>query len=262
VASQLRSSERPSVAHGAASAEAPQHPRHPSDREEDYATMTRRERYLFDLQGYVILRGMLSPEEVGRINVAFDANLDQRSVFGPANETSGDFRGRPLEGSHGSFRHWGGMLTWPEPHCKPFRELLCHPNLVPCLNTLLGRGWHLDHGADSINAVVGCEGLQLHGFGSADLNGGRFYMYQNGRMRCGLINCQIYTTDVNDGDGGLVLIPVRPSSLCPLYPLSRRSSLTLIMTSAGMAGGHIRARIRRTCSRRESCSTSRRTWIL
>ena len=28
---------------------------------------------------------------------------------------------------------------WPELYCRPFRELLCHPNLVPCLNTSHGR---------------------------------------------------------------------------------------------------------------------------
>ena len=31
---------------------------------------------------------------------------------------------------------------------------------------------------------------------------------QHGRMRCGLVNCQIYTTDaLGEREGGLVLIP-------------------------------------------------------
>ena len=71
---------RPAAPHP--SSEALEPDRHPSDRAEAFATMTRRERYLFDLQGYIVLRGMLSPEEVGRINDAFDANLGQRSDFG------------------------------------------------------------------------------------------------------------------------------------------------------------------------------------
>ena len=52
-------------------------PRHPSDRQEEYATMTARERYLFDLQGFIVIRGLLSTEDVTRMNAAFDANLDR-----------------------------------------------------------------------------------------------------------------------------------------------------------------------------------------
>jgi hypothetical protein len=40
----------------------------------------------------------------------------------------------------------GGQLSWPQPHCEPFRELLCHPRLQPVLNTILGPGYRLDHG--------------------------------------------------------------------------------------------------------------------
>ena len=36
---------------------------------------------------------------------------------------------------------------------------------------------------------------------------GRYYLYQNGRLRCGMVNLQVYTTDVGPGDGGLVLVP-------------------------------------------------------
>ena len=40
----------------------------------------------------------------------------------------------------------GGQLEWPQPHCEPFRVLLCHPRLQPVLDTVLGRGYRLDHG--------------------------------------------------------------------------------------------------------------------
>eukprot|EP01049_Picozoa_sp_SAG25_P015688 SAG25_NODE_3286_length_1144_cov_87.281340_1_plen_209_part_01 len=179
-------------------------------------TMSQRERYLFDLQGFIIIRGLLSDEEVAAINAAFDAHRHTLGEFGPPNQLSGDFTGKPLEGTQGCFRHWSGMLTWPQPHCQPFRHLLCHPRLIPALNSLLGRGWKLDHGADSIQAEAGCEGLMLHGFGSAEFNSGRYYVYQNGRMGCGLINAQIYTTPVRAGDGGLVLVP--GSHKANMYP--------------------------------------------
>jgi hypothetical protein len=42
-----------------------------------------------------------------------------------------------------------GMLQWPQPHCEPFREALYHPRLGPVLDTILGRGYRLDHGPSS-----------------------------------------------------------------------------------------------------------------
>ena len=148
-------------------------PRHPSDRQEPYATMTPRERYLFDLQGFVCIRtrctasiavrsqtigfvilirpccllyachaagGLLNAEEVARMNEAFDANPDRLSEFGEAIIP----QGAALSGSHGSLRQWHGLLSFPQPHCQPFRDLLCHVKLIPYLNTLLGRGWRIN----------------------------------------------------------------------------------------------------------------------
>lgn len=40
----------------------------------------------------------------------------------------------------GARRDCGGMLSWKQPHCKPFRKLLAHPKLIPYLNTFCGQG--------------------------------------------------------------------------------------------------------------------------
>ena len=50
------------------------------------------------------------------------------------------------------------MLTWEQPWCQPFRDMLAHPKVIPYLNTLLGRSWKLDQGVDLLNPVEGCEG--------------------------------------------------------------------------------------------------------
>ena len=197
-------SKHPGVARHSSLYKGPAPPRHPSDRLEQYATMTPRERYLFDLQGFIVIRGLLSAAEVSRMNAAFDANLDRRSEFGPTLIPPDC----ALSGSHGSLRQWHGLLSFPRPHCDPFRELLCHKKLIPYLNTLLGRGWRINYD-DSISSTAGCEGLRLHGFGNTDFIEGRYYLYNSGRLRCGMVNCQIYTTPVNPGDGGLVLVPGR-----------------------------------------------------
>ena len=175
--------------------------------QEQYPTMGEREKYLFDLQGFLLVRGFLSTVEVDTLNESLDANLDKRGEYGEPNTLSGQWQGRPLEGRFSPFRHYSGMLTWQQPWCQPFRDLLVHPKLIPYLNTLMGRGWKLDHGVDVLNSTAGCEGLKLHGSGNMTFNGSRFYAYQNGTMRCGLIVCQYSLTDVNPGDGGLCVIP-------------------------------------------------------
>ena len=174
---------------------------------EQYPTMGEREKYLFDLQGFLLVRGFLSTVEVKALNESLDANLDKRGEYGEPNVLSGQWQGKPLEGRFSPFRHYSGMLTWQPPWCQPFRDLLAHPKLIPYLNALMGRGWKLDHGVDVLNSTAGCEGLKLHGSGNMTFNGSRFYAYQNGTMRCGLIVCQYSLTDVNPGDGGLCVIP-------------------------------------------------------
>ena len=86
--------------------------------------MSDREKFLYDLQGFLHVPGFLGKAEVVALNAAFDANWDKRhwGVGGKQNEFT-------------------GMLEWPKPHCDPFRELLAHPKSLPYLNTQFGQGW-------------------------------------------------------------------------------------------------------------------------
>ena len=165
-----------------------------------FAIMSDREKYLFDLQGFIVIQGMLTPDEVKALNEGLDANHDKRLDDGNRG-ASGAMAGDHPRGLY------TGMLTWDKPWCQPFRDLLTHKKIIPYLNTLLGRGWKLDHNPFIYTASKGTEGLNLHGHGMVNLSGSRFYAYQNGRMRCGLINCQYQLADVNPGDGGLCVVP-------------------------------------------------------
>ena len=170
--------------------------------QQPYITMSEREKYLFDLQGFFVVKGFLSADEVNALNEALDANVDKRTDHG-----RGDLKGTPIDGEFAPYRHFNGMLTWEQPWCQPFRDLLAHPNLVPYLNTLMGRGWKLDHGVDVLTSTIGCQGLPLHGNSMGTFTGSTYYVYQNGQMRCGLVVCQFYLSDVNPGDGGLCVVP-------------------------------------------------------
>ena len=48
----------------------------------------------------------------------------------------------------------------------------------------------------------GSDGLPFHGHSAGTFDGAAYYAYSNGRMRCGMVVCQFYLTDVGDDDGG------------------------------------------------------------
>src|SRR5687768_16466263 len=99
-----------------------------------------REKYLFDLQGYLIVPGFLSADELAALNGAVDANMDKRH----ANETPKGTWPESMRGDDIDQGVFGGMMEWAHPWCDPFRALIAHPRLIPYLNEFLGRGWHMD----------------------------------------------------------------------------------------------------------------------
>ena len=165
--------------------------------------MSDREKFLFDLQGFLHVRQVLTPEEVKAMNDAIDANVPP---FTEENWTGPNVYGGGMAGkasNHGC----GGMLTWPQPWCQPFRDLLAHPRAIPYLNTIFGRGWKLDHRPGCIMARKGKGGHGLHGNTSRIFDGAQFYNCTNGQIRTGLTVFQYQLADINPGDGGITVIP-------------------------------------------------------
>jgi len=166
------------------------------------------QRYLFDLNGFIHLKGVLSPEEVLAANQAIDANASA------ARERKGVLRNTrlrtPLAGDGKSGRmDLGGMLRWPQPYCEPFRQLLHHPLLLPALTALCGPGYRLDHLPLAILQHRGSEGFALHG-GPLDSNG-RFnpalqYRCVGGHIYNTLLACAVQLSDHSEGDGGFVVV--------------------------------------------------------
>jgi hypothetical protein len=158
--------------------------------------MNDREKFLYDLQGFLHVPGFLSAAEVKALNAAFDANWDKRhwGVGGKQNEFT-------------------GMLEWPKPHCDPFRDLLVHPKSLPYLNTQFGQGWRMDHSPFMITGTAGTNGENpavgggIHGGTAATPGQATYYQYANNTMRCGLVVFAFMLVDVEEGDGGLVVVP-------------------------------------------------------
>ena len=116
---------------------------------------------MFDLNGFIVLRGVFSAEEVAAANKAIDAkasNLHARDPAALRNAKAGT-----ALAAAGPRLDMGGMLLWPEPHCDFFRSVLAHERLVPYLTTLCGPGYRLDHQPMVIAQRKDSEGFALHG---------------------------------------------------------------------------------------------------
>ena len=164
--------------------------------------MTQDQRYLFDLNGYLIVKDVLSPDEVARCNSAIDRHSDQsapmeRSLAGDSPALAGTSRRRDL----------GGMLQWEKPWCDPFRHMLAHPGVAPCLNEILGANYRLDHGPSLISQDEGCEGCTLHHGGGEAGDFVLAYFFQNNRIFTGLTVVEYMLADEGPGNGGVAVVP-------------------------------------------------------
>ena len=163
---------------------------------EETVEMSADEKYLFDLLGFVVVRDVLSKQELELANKAIDSMELTQSP-----EYFGD--STALKGKNSSTRlgQSGSLLELPKPYCDPFREMLAHPKTTPHLNTILGEGWRLDHGPGLIAMDKGCSGGMLHGnFDSAP------YFYKEGKIFTGLTVVEYLLADEGPGDGGISVV--------------------------------------------------------
>ncbi len=166
--------------------------------------MTDHEKYLFDLTGYLIVRDVLSPDEIVKANEAIDHHADK------INERTGD---RSLSGESESLKgitgrgDLHGLLSWEKPWRDPFRAMLAHPRIVPYLNVILGPGFRMDHSCGLITMREGAEGHILHGSSGPGFDPNQYYIVRNNQMHNGLTVVAWQFSDVNEGDGGLCVIP-------------------------------------------------------
>lgn len=166
--------------------------------------MNETERYLFDLQGFLVVRDVLSADEIAVANEAIDQHADgikERVGDLSLSSDSTTMKGKTGRGD------LGGLLGWDSPWCDPFRDMMVHPRIVPHLNCILGQGWRLDHAAGLISMRKGAEGHLLHGSSGPGFDRHQYYIWKNGQMHNGLTVVAWQLADVNPGDGGLVVIP-------------------------------------------------------
>ena len=85
-------------------------------------------KFMFDLNGYVVIRNVLSAQEIKEANEAIDAHaFSERKEAALRNSKDNT----PFSGDMTTGRFdMGGMLGFKKPHREIFRKFLAHPNLV------------------------------------------------------------------------------------------------------------------------------------
>jgi len=144
--------------------------------------MTPEEKFVFDLEGYLVIKRVLSDAEVAALNSIADRNAPALS------------EGRTYDRVFRATA-WG----------PPYQALIDHPRIVPYLVALVGSRFRLDHDY-CIFTVKGGVGQGLHG-GESDENPDHWYRYRDGVMRNGLTVVTFCLSHANSGDGGFCCIP-------------------------------------------------------
>ena len=188
--------------------------RNQHDAPEHEGGLCQKQSYLFDLNVFLVVRGLFDARTVARANEAIDAHDDQM------HERVGRLRTSALYGRESSAlrgdgvtgrKDMGGMLGWEAPHREPFREVLCHPRLAPLLTGLLGVGYRLDHSPLLLVQEQGAEGHTLHGGAVTESGEPAWplaYEFRHGQMRNQLLTVCMQLSDAAPGDGGFCVVPV------------------------------------------------------
>lgn len=142
--------------------------------------MDERQRYLFDLQGWVTIPDAIGRDQLASLNAVFDEHV---AAAVAADATSHRF---------------GDVIEWG----PDWLNLIDNERVLPTLEAILGAGFRLDHDyADLIRRDKGPIGTRLHG-GATPFDAGQSYAVRDGQIRSGLVVVAYNLRDVNPGDGG------------------------------------------------------------
>ncbi|MBM3264875.1 MAG: phytanoyl-CoA dioxygenase family protein [candidate division Zixibacteria bacterium] len=167
-----------------------------------HPSITELDIYLFDLRGYLLLKGALDEAEVDALNAVLDAL--------PA-LLPGQWHGNVHAHRYGTSD--GLNLQQIYEAGESFERLIDHPSWFEHVKFFVGGegtfDWHhgplfIDENFANFREPGG--GIGLHSGGDTGTKRNQF-RYLNGRFQCGQINILIALTDIGPGDGGTMIVP-------------------------------------------------------
>lgn len=172
--------------------------------------LSKMDEYLFDLNGFLILKGALSAEEVAKLNGELDAL--------PA-MTKGDWYGHVHCTSFG--KRDGINLQQIYEAGPTFASLVDHPSWIEHVKHFVGGQDDFDslHGPvfidENFASIRGPgDAIGIHSGGHLGTKRTQF-RYFNGRFACGQINVLFALNDVGPGDGATMVIPASHKANLP-----------------------------------------------
>ena len=143
--------------------------------------MTDEERFLVDLHGYLVIKNVLSADEVAELNAIADEKFGYKD-------------GDPLDRRK-------RVSTWHPAYAR----LMDHPKILPYLIALIDDGFRLDHDY-CIFMREGAPGGGLHG--GEGHEGDHWYRFRyDGAIRNGLSVFTFFLAPAAAGDGGFLCVP-------------------------------------------------------
>ncbi len=142
--------------------------------------MTPEEKFIFDLQGYLVIKNALTDTELAELNAVADTKYPYHD---PNNIMREDI-----------------ISVWGD----PFVRLIDHPKIVPYLVELIDPRFRIDHDY----CIFMREGSARGGLhGGPGHTGDHWYSYRDGVMRNGLCVVTYFLTDAPAGAGGFACVP-------------------------------------------------------
>lgn len=151
--------------------------------------MTERQKYLFDLQGYVLVEDVLTADECALAIEHITARMK------PMTKTPDGYE------ANGTWYVAGNLLEAG----APFIRLIDHPTIIAVLQEIISPDLRLE-GAYSFVRLKGCPPFEMHG----GHRGGRVnfrYEVHNQQIYTGLTVVSFTLQDISESDGGFACIP-------------------------------------------------------
>jgi hypothetical protein len=164
--------------------------------------ISERDIFFFDLQGYLVIKGALTAQEVAGLNTCIDAI----PALAP-----GEWYGYIHHHTYGTNDGINYQQIYEAG--EPFEKLIDHPSWFERVKYFVGGEGSFDwtHGPvfideNFVNLRTAGQAIGLHNGGHLGIHRCQFRV-KNGKFHCGQINIIVALNDIGPGDGGTMLIP-------------------------------------------------------